>query len=383
MPVWLRLSIAGAATLLVGMGLGRFSYSPLIPALIEQGGLTATEAGSAGVANFVGYLAGAMAAPMMRQRWGEAGALKISLLATLMALFGSILPWGFLWIAFWRAVAGAAVGVIMIYALSIATRFAPPGKLGAATGITYTGVGVGILSAGTLVPALLEISLAAAWTGVAATGLIATIIAFWGWGAASGTDGGAAKPKEHPPIEWGWNAIAVIAARTLFSLGLSPHTIYWVDYLVRGLGNDNAFGGMHWALFGAGAISGTYLWGRFADRIGFRAGLTLAFAAVAGGIALPVLNSAGWALVVSSLVVGAQPGLTAILSGRVHQLMGPEGMPGVWRAAALISTIIQAGGGFIYVALFALTESYAPIFLTGAAFMGSGAIIAWTMREGR
>ena len=48
MPVWLRLSIGGAATLMVGMGLGRFSYTPLIPALIEAGELTAAEAGTVG-----------------------------------------------------------------------------------------------------------------------------------------------------------------------------------------------------------------------------------------------------------------------------------------------------------------------------------------------
>ncbi len=63
MPTWLRLSLAGSATLLVGMGLGRFSYSPLIPALIESGTLTAAEAGSVGASNFAGYLIGALAAP--------------------------------------------------------------------------------------------------------------------------------------------------------------------------------------------------------------------------------------------------------------------------------------------------------------------------------
>lgn len=117
MPIWLRLSIAGAATLLVGMGLGRFSYSPLLTALIEQGWLTETEAGTAGVGNFVGYLIGAFAAPSLRKVFGETGALRLCLLATLLALLRSMLPWGFLWITFWRAIAGAAVGVIMICAL--------------------------------------------------------------------------------------------------------------------------------------------------------------------------------------------------------------------------------------------------------------------------
>jgi predicted MFS family arabinose efflux permease len=170
--------------------------------------------------------------------------------------------------------------------------------------------------------------------------------------------------------------IGLIGARTLFTIGLIPHTIYWVDYLVRGLGHGLAFGGTHWALFGLGAIGGTYLWGRLADRVGFRAGLALAFAALAVGTVLPVLVTAGWALVTSSLVVGAQPGLTAILSGRVHQLTGAAAMAGVWRMSALISTVFQAAAGFGYVALFALTNSYTPIFLVGGCAMAMGAVIA-------
>ena len=181
MPVWLRLSIAGAATLMVGMGIGRFSYSPMIPALIEAGALTKTEAGYVGAANFAGYLAGALAAPLMRRYWGEANTLRICLLLSLASLFASILPWGFIWLVLWRGLVGACVGVMMIYCLAIATRYAPAGRLGAATGITYTGVGVGILLAGTLVPWLLDHGLAAAWTGIALVGLTGAAIAFWGW----------------------------------------------------------------------------------------------------------------------------------------------------------------------------------------------------------
>ena len=88
----------------------------------------------------------------------------------------------------------------------------------------------------------------------------------------------------------------------------------------------------------------------------------------------------GWALVASSLVVGAQPGLTAIMSGRFHQLMGREKMADVWRASALVSTIVQAIGGYLYVYLFAMTESYVPIFLCGAGAMASGAVISFWLR---
>ena len=379
---WLRLSIAGGATLLIGMGLGRFSYSPLIPALIEGGHLSAWQAGAIGASNFAGYLVGALAAPTMRMRWGEAKTMRISLLAGLIALFACALPLGFEWLFFWRALLGAIVGVMMIYCLAIATRYAPPGKLGAATGIVYTGVGVGILLSGSLVPWLLKFGIAIAWTGIGVVGAVAFLVALWGWCALEDKNSDGFSPNSpHPKIQWNLTVSGLIATRALFSIGLIPHTIYWVDFLVRGLGNQIEFGGMHWMLFGLGAIGGTYLWGRLADRLGFRAGLVLAFGAVASGIALPVLNSACWALVASSLVVGAQPGLTAIMSGRFHQLMGPDGMAPVWRMSALISTILQAIFAYGYVTIFDLTGNYLPIFIVGSTSMAIGAIIALTLRN--
>ncbi len=376
MQSWLRLSIAGSATLLVGMGIGRFSYTPLIPALIEGGALSASQAGYVGAFNLAGYLVGALAALQIRTRWGETRTLKACLIISLACLIASIADFGFAWLVFWRFLVGITVAVMMIYSLAIVTRHAPPGRLGMATGIVFTGVGVGILLSGTLIPVLLDHGLAAAWTGLAALGALGVGVGIWGWGAAEGAasvippKSAPARPPVTPAI------LRLIAGQTMFSIGLVPHTIYWVDYIVRGLGHDIAFGGMHWALFGLGAVSGTYLWGRLADRLGFRAGLVLVFAALAAGIALPVIEPAMWALAVSSLVVGAQPGFSAIISGRTHQIVGPAHMPAVWRWMALTSGVLQAIGGYAYVMLFDYTASYSLTFLIGTGAMALGALIS-------
>lgn len=381
---WCRLSIAGGATLLIGMGLGRFSFSPLIPELIETGILTSQEAGIIAASNFAGYLFGALSAPFVRLFFGEIGSMKCCLVLALLSLFACILPWGFWWLVFWRALLGGLVGIMMIYCLAIATRFAPKGKLGAATGIVYTGVGIGIFLSGSLIPWLLSFSLAIAWLGIASIGLIAFMVAFWGWTSPIPENNKGINLSEnlsHQKFNWNSTVVGLISARTFFSLGLIPHTIYWVDYLVRGLGNDMDFGGMHWALFGCGAILGTYLWGRLADQIGFRFGLGLAFAAVAAGIALPVIYTTDWTLILSSLVVGAQPGLTAILSGRFHQLVGADRMAAVWRMSALVATVIQAIGAYGYVTLFSMFDDYTAIFLAGSASMALGAVLALTMKK--
>ena len=381
-PAWLRLSIGAAATLFVGMGIGRFSYGPMIPALVETGALSAAEAGYVGAGNLLGFLVGAIFALAITRRLGEAATLRLSLVVALACLMASIAPWGFAWLAFWRFLVGAAVSIMMILCLVIVTRNAPPGRMGAATGTMFTGVGVAILLTGATVPALLDWGLAVTWSGLALIGAAGAAVAFWGWrplGRTGRVDGSAAPPLI--ALRWSWTITGLVAARMFFTLGLIPHTLFWVDYLVRGLDRGIAFGGLQWTLFGLGAISGTYLWGRLADRIGFRAGLTLSFAAVACGVALPVLEPAVWALVASSLVVGAQPGLTAIMGGRTHQLVGPQRMATVSRWMALVAGIAQAVGGYAYVALFDAVRSYMPIFLIGGAAMAAGGIISWLLVE--
>ena len=266
--------------------------------------------------------------------------LKICLAVSLACLGASVPDFGFVWLAFWRFVVGIAVAVIMIGALTIVTRHAPSDRLGRATGICFTGVGIGILLSGTLVPVLLGHGLAAAWTGIALLGAVAVGVGFWGLGAVPASLPQISQNPEteatgRPPVTPA--VLCLIGGQTMFSLGLVPHTIYWVDYIVRGLGHDIGLGGFHWVLFGLGAISGTYLWGRLADRMGFRPGLVLVFTTLAAGIVLPVFEPAMWSLVFSSLVVGAQPGFSAIISGRTHQIVGPRHMAQVWRWMALTS----------------------------------------------
>ena len=105
-PSWIRISIGGAATLLIGMGLGRFSYTPLVPALVDSGTLNAAEAGYVGSFNLLGYLIGALAALRILGSLGETRTLKFSLVVSLGCLAASIPDLGFLWLAFGRFLVG-------------------------------------------------------------------------------------------------------------------------------------------------------------------------------------------------------------------------------------------------------------------------------------
>ncbi len=91
------------------------------------------------------------------------------------------------------------------------------------------------------------------------------------------------------------------------------------------------------------------------------------------------------ALVASSLIFGAQPGLSAVIAGRARQVVGARNMPFVWRRMVLSVGISQTVAGYALVALFNATGSYTPVFLIGGGAMALGAVLSlrvWERKSG-
>jgi MFS family permease len=111
-----RATLAGLCASLVGIGLARFAYTPLLPALIGGGWFAPSAAAYLGAANLAGYLAGALLA-----RWWAARVDAVLLLRAMMALATAAFcacasPLSFAWYLVWRLAAGVAGGVLMVLA---------------------------------------------------------------------------------------------------------------------------------------------------------------------------------------------------------------------------------------------------------------------------
>src|SRR5256885_8011765 len=88
----LRATMAALSANLVGIGLARFGYTPLIPALIAAGWFPPSAAVYLGAAHLAGDLAGAVGAPAIAARTGGPALVRGAMLLTAARLFACALP---------------------------------------------------------------------------------------------------------------------------------------------------------------------------------------------------------------------------------------------------------------------------------------------------
>jgi predicted MFS family arabinose efflux permease len=364
----LRATAAGLSANLVGIGLARFGYTPLIPALIAAGWFAPSAAVYLGAANLAGYLAGALGARTVAVRLGVAATLRLAMLLTAASLFACAFPLGFWWFFPWRLVSGATGGVLMALAAPSVMPHIPSGRRGIAGGAIFTGVGLGIAASGTLVPLLISWGLPETWFGLGALALGLTVFAWRGWPPAEPISG---KPPQRRPATYPSALRALYVEYALNAVGLVPHMVFLVDFIARGLGQGLHAAALYWVLFGIGALVGPLIGGHVGDRIGFGPTLRLAFVAQMLCVALPFVTAASAGLALSSFVVGAfVPGIVAITIGRVRELIpgDPNAQATAWGLCTTAFAIGQAIAGYGFSYVFAQTRSgYGVLFLLAAA----------------
>jgi predicted MFS family arabinose efflux permease len=346
-----RAILAGFCATLVGLGLARFAYTPLLPAIIDAHWFSASAATYLGAANLVGYLIGALLGGPMSARWPSRAVLRAMMLATAVSLLACAWPIDFAWFFGWRVVSGISGGALMVLAAPTVLAHVSPQQRGLASGMIFAGIGLGIAASGTLVPLLLRQGLATTWVGLAVLALLLTVVAWHSWPASAPAP--LASPAHaataRPPVARG-ALRALTLSYALNAVCLVPHMIFLVDFVARGLGQGLAVGAQYWVVFGLGAIVGPVLSGYLADRVGFGAALRIAFAVQAVALALPAAGLIGHGgLIVSSAVVGAfTPGIVPLVLGRVQELLAhhPSLQKAAWSRATTGFAVLQASAAY-------------------------------------
>ena len=375
---WRRIAIGGGAAMFVGIAMGRFSYTTMLPPLIESGQLSELEGGYVGGLNLAAFFVGAYFAERLRNSISIGTLLSGAVWSAVIALAACILPGGFFWLAFWRAVLGAIAGLIMVQSLAFATAAAPPEKRSIAAGYVYAGVGLGIFLSGIFAPQLLSHGMAWAWAGFAAVGFCAAIVAHWGWKVADILPTGRSNAEAPLPQHWPWRGL--VAANFLFSFGIVPHTIYWVDFLVRDVGLGMEAAGWHWSIVGLSAFLGPLATAALATRIGISATLLIVFILLGLGVGGPAFLTIGIVLWLSSILYGGQPGLASIMAARAREMGSAASMPRMMRATILANACGAAIGGLAMPYISEISGGYETVFMIGGGAMIIAAFITLPRR---
>jgi MFS family permease len=257
--------VAAITALAVAMGIGRFAFTPLFPLMVRDGLLDSHAGAMLAAANYLGYLAGALAASRMRMK--PAPLLALGLLGTVLitALVG--------WTAsgFWWAVLRFLAGVMSAWTLVATSAWglawlAAIGRPDLA-GLQFSGVGIGIAAAG-LFCLLLGSALPSPqmWIGLAVLGALAAVPALVlsrSLPAPTSAPSTAAAPAPVPAGTPGAAAassgtLGLVVCYTLFGFGyILPAT--YLPALARQLVDDPRVFGLAWPVFGAAAAISTVL----------------------------------------------------------------------------------------------------------------------------
>ncbi|QUS42390.1 YbfB/YjiJ family MFS transporter [Tardiphaga alba] len=367
-----RWACAGLSASFVGIGLARFAYTPLVPALIAAKWFAASDVIYFGAINLVAYFIGAAAARPLAARFGAVPVLRASMVSVVVACLACAVPLSFTWYLVWRIVPGIAGGLIMVLAASTILPHVAASRRGLVGGLVFVGVGLGAAASGTLVPLLLREGLAACWIGFAVLSALLTAASWRSWPRETGEGAHADPVQQQLGVKARRLNRSLIAEYGLVAFAMAPHTIFLVDYVARQLGLGINAGAGFWVLFGCGAVIGPLVTGRVADKIGFGRALTFSYALLALAIvALPLGTHMPALPIISSVVVGGfTPGIVPLALGRVHELVpgDPARQRAIWGRAVTCFAGGQAAGAYgLSILLAHGVVSYATLFVLAAA----------------
>jgi len=327
-----RVLLAGAAALALGVGIGRFAYTPVLPAMQEAAGFGAATAGWIAGWNYLGYLLGALAASLVAARGMRVEILIASIAASIVttAAMGFTID-----VAHWcalRFVAGlASAGVLVLSSaivLETLSRAARPHLMGA----HFSGVGVGIALSGIAVASGAGMT---DWSGLWFTlaGVSAALALLTLPLARRTSQPGAAAAQSAAPAER-FPGSLLIASYFLEGLGY----VITGTFLVAIAKQMPALGGVAellWIAVGLAGAPSSLLWIRAAQRWGAPAALIAAHLVQAAGIVLPVYFDSLWVALLAAVCFGGTlMGITAVavsFGGRISAQ--PARMIGLLTAA--------------------------------------------------
>ncbi len=379
------------------LGLGRFGYTSILPAMQDGLKLTNAQMGELQSWNLTGYLLAAVCAGLLAARYGPRLVISASLLVTALAMILTGLVPTFDGARLGRFLAGVGGAGGNVPAMGLVSAWFGTRRRGIASGAGVGGSSLGLMVTGPLVPAVLSRYGADGWRIcwyiLGAIALAVFVLCVWlvrddpedqglrplGETEAERLGRGTGKRAAQPAWSSVWRSRALWhLAAIYFAFGFSYviYATFFIRYLVGEGGFTPGAAGRLWLTIGLVSCVSGFVWGGISDRWGRRIALVGVFllqgtAFLIFGVtpALPFLYlSAG----LFAITAWSVPALMAASSGDVF---GARLAPAALGLMTIIMGVGQALGPYLAGRIADAAQSFAPAFLTAGCvslFLGGG-----------
>jgi predicted MFS family arabinose efflux permease len=362
-----KAALGGLATLALIIGIGRFAFTPILPMMQADFGVTVAQGGWLASVNYLGYLIGGLSA--MRSGVRPRLAIRVGLIAiVLCTLAMAFVQHFFAWIVL-RTIPGFASAWVMVYVSAWVLEKLTQNNRSDLGGVVYAGVGVGIVIAGLACLALLRVggNSDEAWI---ALGVIASLIVLVVWPVlgdqrVQGRATSTAPIHDSGSIPEFWRLVLCYGA---FGLGyIIPAT--FLPVMAKQVVPDPGWFGWAWPVFGIAAALSTLLAARLGRLMSNRMIWILGNVTMAAGVVVPIAVPDLVGIVIAAVCVGGtfmvitMVGLQEarkVAGNRARVLMGAMTSSFAFAqilGALLVSSLAHLPNGFTY----ALIASAVPL----------------------
>jgi MFS family permease len=371
--------LAGATMLLVVHALGRFIYTPLLPYLVGDGQLTASEGASVATWNYLGYLIGALLAV----RWYRPDQIRITLpVAMAIHVITTLLQTQVepaAWLSGLRLINGIANGVVFVQAPALILEWLARRNRTSASGLIYVGVGVGLLLSSFLVSGTADLlSGPARWWPAA---LLSIPLAAWAtWRLVklevpariqrddgSFADKGPLLDRASIPLflSYAGAGLGYILPMTFLPL-LTKTQLPEGHWLVDG----------SWLLVAVVTIPAPVVWSFLGSRFGDLAALRLNYLIQFLGALAVVIWPGPLGIVLCALLVGSTFVGTVLLTQRIGRALHPHQGPRLSAAMVALYSVTQMAGPWLTRQWLDAGGTLVGAFTLGAVALGWGLLLA-------
>lgn len=368
-----RVIFAGVCALILTVGLARFAYTPMLPIMRTEAGLSYLAGGWLATFNYMGYITGALIAASISDLGRKFQLYRIGLVVAVVSTAAMGMTTDMtLWVIL-RFVSGLSSTAGLLLASGLVLNWLIRRGHRPELGLHFTGLGLGIVVSGLAVAAMVgNLPWDLQWIGLSLLGIAFFLPAWWWLPAPESAQAGAARETvERPSARWMW---LMIGAYFCGGFGYVISATFIVSILGKlPLLADK--GGWVWVIVGLAAAPSCFLWDRVAGALGQIPALILAYALQIVSILLPVLTENSALNLFSAMLYGGTfvgiVSLTLSLVGRCFPENPAKAMARLTLSYGVAQIVAPAMAGYIA----DMTGSYQGSLTIAAVVMAAGILL--------